>query len=88
MSPRRPRPDTLLSLRATLQRLELHVSAEDYADLKHRVLNRIADLELKQALADQAPTAPLVSEASIETQPSTAADSQSKSPTNPSGRAA
>ena len=65
MSPRRPRFDTLVSLRATLQKLGAELPSADYAGLKSRLLNRIADLELKQALADQAstdtPPAPMAS---------------------------
>jgi hypothetical protein len=65
MSPRRPSFDTLVSLRATLQKLETEVPSAEYASLKRRLLNRIAELELKQALADQAstesPAAPMAS---------------------------
>ena len=41
------------------------MTAEEYAKLKHRVLRRMAELELKQAIADQARTPPLVPAASI-----------------------
>jgi len=65
MPPRRPSFDTLVSLRATLQKLETEVPPADYAGLKSRLLNRIAELELKQVLADQAstetPAAPMAS---------------------------
>jgi hypothetical protein len=36
--------------------LETEVPSAEYASLKRRLLNRIADLELRQALADQAGT--------------------------------
>ena len=82
MSPRRPSFDTLVSLRATLQKLETEVSSADYASLKRRLLNRIAELELRQALAEQAgtnmPTAPM---ASMAPQASTVSGSSKKLPT-------
>jgi hypothetical protein len=68
MSPRRPSFDTLISLRATLQKLETEDPSADYASLKRRLINRIAELELRQALAEQAstntPPAPMASMAS------------------------
>ena len=82
MSPRRPSFDTLVSLRATLQKLETEVPPAEYASLKSRLLNRIAELELRQVLADQTSTdtrsAPM---ASMAPRGSTASGSRKKMPT-------
>jgi len=82
MSPRRPSFDTLMSLRATLQKLETELPCAEYASLKTRILNRIAELELKQALGDQASTdtapAPM---ASMTLRTSTGSGSRKKMPT-------
>ena len=56
-----PVPNTIEALRVTLQKLEQNrdaYSSEAFAELKRIILNRIAELELTEAIAAQ-PTAPL-----------------------------